>query len=221
MTRVLRLVAGCRAPVLFVSLILVSSPVGAAQGTHRPARAGKSGGISALSVSHPDSVQNRKLKDLVRRVGAMSHAGEQPVVVFDIDDTILRQPGNRPVAGVARYLSRLRSAGSVIVYLTGRKTAEEAKTIRALNRAGVPMGDGVHLMLNPSSRKTVLWKERAAGNLDRLGTTVASFDNEMQNTRMFRRVLPRKAEVFHLNTRSKAGDPGGAGKVWVIDDYRY
>ena len=176
---------------------------------------------STLKTSLPDAQQNQKLSSLVKRVRSLAGAGKKPLIVFDIDDTILRQPGNRAVPGIADYVEALHSAGGHLVYLTGRKVADESKTIKSLTKAGVRLGERVELLLNPSSKKTLLWKESATLGLKKRGLTIAAFENEFQNTRMFRRVLPTTAEVFHLNTVSKGGDPGGSGKIWVIDDYRY
>ncbi|MEO6954966.1 MAG: HAD family acid phosphatase [Polyangia bacterium] len=199
-----------------VALSLFSS--GAAHATP----AAKPGLTAPLSAP----VTAKKLAIVTQKVRALAAAGRTPVAVFDIDDTLLHNGRftpkplvNTAEPGAVSYVKSLRAAGATIVYLTGRKASQETKTVAALKEAGLPTGGTTKLMLNPSSKmSSVDWKRSATPAIAKLGKTVAVFDNEFENVRMFRLAYPRSS-IFRLATSSNRPDPGGKGSIYVIKDF--
>jgi acid phosphatase class B len=184
----------------------------------------------ALDVSLPREEAAGELRQVRRDVRDAVTRGEKPVVVFDIDDTLLfGQPGGKSdpdgaaLPGAVSYVARLIDAGATIVYLTGRPTTQRAETERHLTARGFPLGKSQRLLLNPSTdwRKAVQWKEQAQSRIGKLGRVLAVFDNEKDNVRMFRRTYDRATKIFRLNTQAALPDTGrGAKGIKVITDYR-
>ena len=166
-----------------------------------------------------------KLAAVERDVAAAKAAGVRPVVVFDIDDTLVRSGEGRPhpqraVPGAAAYVRSLQQQGAKIVYLTGRPSSSRAETKRTLDRFGMPLPKTT-LITNGTKLPTVEYKERALGRIEHIGKPVAFFDNEKENARMFRASYPDHAvKVFRPDTRSTRPDPGGKGPIFVIKDFR-
>ena len=200
----------CVALSLFSSAIAQALPV---------ARKGLTAPLSA-------AVAAKKLASVTQKVRALAAAGHSPVAVFDIDDTLLHNGRftpkplvNTPEPGAVAYVKSLSAAGATVVYLTGRKASEQAQTVAALKRAGLPIGGTAKLMLNPSSKmSSVDWKKSATPAIAKLGKTVAVFDNEFENVRMFRLAYPGSS-IFRLATSSNKPDPGGKGAIFVIKDF--
>src|SRR5687768_7378236 len=90
----------------------------------------------ALDRSAPRAVQLRELRGVEREVTHLVRLGRRPVVVFDIDDTLVysRRPG--AIAGAAAYARRLAARGAKVVYLTGRQEKDRAITVAHLRRHG-------------------------------------------------------------------------------------
>jgi hypothetical protein len=161
----------------------------------------------------------------VERRAKLAQRDERPVVVFDIDDTLLRWPTpghpQTPIPGALAYVSSLKSAGATIVYMTGRHENARATTENELRTFGFPLGKDEVLLLNDSVLHPLDYKANATRLiLPTLGTTIAAFDNEKENARMFRRVLPDPSvSVIRLRTTSQHPDPGGEGPIVVVDDF--
>jgi hypothetical protein len=191
------------------------------------AHAAQARGMAALDRSVSPERQKAELELVLADVRAQTAAGERPVVVLDIDDTLILSdekgydPNGPPVRGAIKYAKALLRAGATIVYLTGRRTNEQANTLAQLRRRGFPLGGAAHLMMNPSTRweRALRWKERAKARIVALGKPTAFFENEKENIRLFRRQYPQ-ARMIRLNTRSNYPDPGrGARRILVIDDF--
>ena len=185
------------------------------------------GRVQALERSISPERQRAELELVLAEVRALRAAGERPVVVIDIDDTLILSdekgfdPHGPAVRGSIRYTRALLRAGAVLVYLTGRRTNEQVATEAQLRRTGFPLGGDAHLMMNPAKRweRALRWKARAQAHIVALGRPIAFFENEKENVRLFRRQYPR-ARVFRLNTRSQYPDPGrGARGIVVIDHF--
>ena len=150
--------------------------------------------------------------------------GEQPYVVFDIDDTLLTWPrGDTPrlmIPGALAYLLSLKKAGAKIVYVTGRGLDMRAETEEQLRTFGFPLSEDEKLFLNDTELRTVEFKTKTTKDLVRAqGKPVAAFDNEKENARMFRRELGSDVTVVRLRTTSQRPDPGGDGAITVVDDF--
>lgn len=176
-----------------------------------------------------------KLETLWQTIATMKAAGQRPVVVFDIDDTLLRSPRpgsqggpvlTRAVPGAAAYVRSLAALGAHVVYLTGRpeKGTNRQETMAQLARFGFPV-QNTTLRLNDTKLSPLEFKRSVLPDLHRLGTPAAFFDNEMENVRMFRSEMPAHVPVFRPDTHSTRPDPGphagpGArGPVYVIHDF--
>lgn len=178
----------------------------------------------------------RELGQVLDSVRAATKAGRKPVVIFDIDDTVIRwhkkdgvKTHYSPMPGAARYLRALDKAGAQLVYLTARGEVDDAgksrrpETMEALRRARVPMGDKHPVMMNPHPMgyPAAKWKAEALPAIRARGVTIAAFDNDLSNVRMFRQKL-RGAAVFRVAGHSSSTDPAvrrGTDGIRVIGDY--
>jgi hypothetical protein len=171
-----------------------------------------------------------ELDEVLAGVQAARQAGRTPVVVIDIDDTILRwrkvngeKVSATPMPGAAGYLRALERAGASIVYLTGRPEDRRAATGKVLRALGVPRGARHRLIMNrlPPDRPIVESKEAAQAEILALGTPVAFFDNDLANVRLFRRQYPG-AQVVRVAGHSSSADPEpqrGIDDVAVVADF--
>lgn len=185
---------------------------------------------SPLDRTLPDARAGGELDDVLAGVGAARKAGKTPMVVVDIDDTILRwrkvngeKVSASPMAGAAAYLARLERAGARIVYLTGRPEGDRAATRKVLRALGVPRGRRHRLIMNrlPPDRPIVESKEAAHAEILEVGTPVAFFDNDLANVRLFRRQYPG-AQVVRVAGHSGSPDPEpqrGLDDVAVVSDF--
>jgi len=171
-----------------------------------------------------------ELDDVLDQVRAARQAGRTPVVVVDIDDTILRwkkvggeKVSASPMPGAASYLRALERAGARIVYLTGRPESARSSTRKVLRALGVPRGPRHRLLMNrlPPDRPIVDSKKAARAEILRVGTPVAFFDNDLANVRLFRHQYPG-AQVVRVAGHSGSSDPEpqlGLDDVAVVSDF--
>jgi hypothetical protein len=182
--------------------------------------------LGPLDRPLPVNVARQKLNAVENTVRTLAAQEKHPVVIFDIDDTLVRVPGpahpdGAAVAGAASYVKTLVQAGAQVVYLSGRGEDERGSTVDILRRFGLPLDSHEKLVLNPTNAPTVEYKAAALHEIVKLGQPVAAFDNEKENARMFRRELPQSdVSVFRLDTDSHRGDPGGTGPVYVIKNFK-
>lgn len=177
-----------------------------------------------LDVPLPRGVARQKLLAVRTEIARRVSLGEQPYVVFDIDDTLLTWPrGDTPrlmIPGALAYLLSLKKAGAKIVYVTGRGLDMRAETEEQLRTFGFPLSEDEKLFLNDTELRTVEFKTKTTKDLVRAqGKPVAAFDNEKENARMFRRELGSDVTVVRLRTTSQRPDPGGDGAITVVDDF--
>jgi hypothetical protein len=180
----------------------------------------------SLDVPLPRAEARRQLVGVREEVARRASLGERPIVVFDIDDTLLTWPhGDTPrtvVPGALAYVTSLEKAGARIVYITGRGANTRAETEAHLRDHGFPLASAEQLVLNDTELTTVEFKAKATRDLVRThGVPVAAFDNEKENARMFRRELPDpRVTVVRLRTTTQRPDAGGDGPISVIDDFQ-
>lgn len=180
----------------------------------------------SLDVSVAPSTARQQLLSVREEVVRRVKAGERPMVIFDIDDTLLTWPradlpNRQLVPGALAYLKSLKDAGAKIVYITGRHEEARAETVEHLRSFGFPVGADDHLVLNDTNLSTIDYKTTATRAAVRTyGKPVAAFDNEKENARMFRREFPDpNIAVVRLRTTTQRPDSGGDGPITVIDDF--
>ena len=187
-----------------------------------------------LEQSLKKVAQRHELRSVVAESAQLSRTGKRPVVVFDVDDTLYGATDGslythhkdrvEEIHGAAQYLHTLAKTGAKIVYLTGRGESWRQATEAQFAKFDFPLGGPHELMLNPSKDWEVPgaaleFKKSVRTQILAKGRPVAFFDNDMANVRMFRDQYP-DSKVFRLRTRTARPDPGGRGKILVIDDYR-
>jgi len=179
------------------------------------------GGVLDRSLSRHET--ERRLRSLRSEVHHLARCGQRPVVVFDIDDTLIkhRDGQQRAKRGAVAYVNSLAEAGATIVYLTARPAYKRQSTESLLRTQSFPVGRGATLLVNDSGlQDATAWKRSARPRIIQLGTPVAFFDNDYGHVRAYRDQYPT-SHVFRLNTRSGRPDPGGAGLFEVIDHFFY
>jgi len=168
------------------------------------------GSASASPLDHELSREEtaRRLREVRGQVRTLATQGKRPVVVFDIDDTLVRHRGGQvsPKHNAAHYVRSLVEAGATVVYLTARPQRKQAETASMLGRFNFPLGDRARLLLNNTGLEDVAWKRSARPSILSLGTPLAFFDNDKAMVRLFREQYGT-SRVFRLNTRSSNADP--------------
>jgi hypothetical protein len=181
----------------------------------------------SLDAPVPRAVARTQLFAVKDEVARRAKLGEHPVVVFDIDDTLLtwptpEHPQRTPIPGALAYVTSLKNAGATIVYMTGRSEPHRGEAEQNLRNHGFPIGNDELLLLNQDPDvPTIEYKTAATRALVKtMGTPVAAFDNEKVNLRMFRREMPDpRVRVVRIRTTSRYPDTGGDGPITVVDDF--
>lgn len=104
-----------------------------------------------------------------------------------------------PERGAVAFVRAVADAGALCVYLTGRDAPQMGEgTLRLLFRAGFPIVDGRGLLwMKPSSGAgDADHKQSASRELGRLGTVVATFENEPGHANAFLRAFPDAVHVL-------------------------
>lgn len=103
-----------------------------------------------------------------------------------------------PMPGAVQAVRAFAEAGALVVYLTGRMADRmEAGTLRLLRRWGLPLHDGRSMLVMKPDASTpdATFKAEAMVQLARLGTVVATFENEPGHANHFVALFP---EAVHL-----------------------
>ena len=125
------------------------------------------------------------------------------------------------VLGARAFAWACHEAGAVLVYLTGRDLANMALgSFASLRDLGFPIGIiGTELVVKPRfETPDVVFKRAVAPELSRLGTVVASFDNEPANVHVFLEAHPDSLGVF-LDTQHAPDPPPLDPRVAVIESF--
>lgn len=175
---------------------------------------------SPLDIALSPAAAAKKLSAFRKQVRTAAAKGKTPVVVFDFDDTLVRIFTGKEVPGASAYVNGLLKDGATIVYQCGRRESLRTATTALLTKNGMPVNDKAQLWLKSKSEKalTVDWKKGQKTQIEALGSPMGFFDNETNNSRMFRAAFPTSA-VFRLATKAYYADPGGTGSICVIKDF--
>jgi hypothetical protein len=125
------------------------------------------------------------------------------------------------VRGARAFAWACHEAGAIVVYLTGRDLANMALgSFKSLRDLGFPIGIiGTELVVKPRfETPDVVFKREVAPELSRLGTLVASFDNEPANVHVFLEAHPGSMGVF-LDTQHAPDPPPLDERVAVIQSF--
>ncbi|MBI4870734.1 MAG: HAD family hydrolase [Candidatus Riflebacteria bacterium] len=123
---------------------------------------------------------------------------------------------DRPLPGAREYVNKLHKAGSTIVYLTGRKIAQQQKgSLEVLAEKGFPVPpERCALIMNPrTGLHDTMFKGSAAvrEQIAALGEVVAVFDNEPGNVNVLAKSFPSALMVFLDTNHSPAAPPLDTG----------
>ena len=181
-------------------------------------------GYKSRQLSKPMSkaAGRKRLRQVRNQVRSLARAGKKPVVVFDIDDTLVRENHttgkSRALYGAVKYVKSLHNAGATIVYLTARKERARTKTTKMLKSKRLPLTSASHLLMNDTRLKGDLWKVSAKPRVLAHGKPLAMYDNDFTHVRNYRKMFPQSS-VFRVNTISRRKDPGGSGTIEVIGGF--
>jgi hypothetical protein len=126
------------------------------------------------------------------------------------------------IAGARDYLAAIVAAGGTLAYCTGRHEAMRAGTVESFARLGFPIPDSarVFLLMKPLFElNDDEWKTSAFGELQKLGTVVAAFDNEPTHVNGYRSAFP-DAIAVHLDTDHSGRSVALLEGVVSIRDFR-
>jgi hypothetical protein len=128
---------------------------------------------------------------------------------------------DRPLRGAVHFVRRVFEAGAQVVYLSGRDAPGMLVGCAAsLRHHEFPVGiSGTHIILKPDFETPDLdFKTDAVEHIDRLGTVVASFDNEPGNCNLFAKRWPHALTVF-VETAHAPDPPALGGDIVDIVDF--
>lgn len=115
---------------------------------------------------------------------------------FFTNEYLLEDAANE---GAAAYCRDIRSAGSGVVYLTGRDEAMREGTLANLRSHGFPTPDAkdVHLMLKPRfDTPDHEFKDEAISRIKKMGRLAGSFENEPTHINLFHAAFPTGRHIF-------------------------
>jgi hypothetical protein len=128
-----------------------------------------------------------------------------------------------PLPGAVEFAKACYDAGAVLVYLTGRDLPLMGiGSFRSLRDHGFPIGlPGTELVLKPdAAMPDEAFKRLEMPKLARVGTMVASFDNEPVNCNTALAQNPRCESVL-VDTQHLPGAPPLDSRVHVVADFRF
>lgn len=111
--------------------------------------------------------------------------------------------------GAVRFVKDCLQLGVDVVYLTGRNEPSMGDgTKRRLNELGFPWPhERAHLILKPDPNQADLdFKQLAMAQIDQIGHTIASFENELRNLNMMADYFT-DALLFHRQTLQSPDQP--------------
>jgi predicted secreted acid phosphatase len=169
-------------------------------------------GLAALSGAQPDHWQDWDIRRAMRNAGVaeveIERVAEEAKQFWrDRFFTSEYCRDDEAIAGAARFVNEVRTAGAQVAYCTGRHEPMRQGSVACFQRLGFPLpGPGVQLLMKPTFEQTDdEWKEVAYEKLRALGEVVAVFDNEPTHLNGYRRAFP-EALVVHLATDDSGRD---------------
>jgi hypothetical protein len=127
-----------------------------------------------------------------------------------------------PLAGAVEFAKDCYEAGAILVYLTGRDLPLMGiGSFRSLRDHGFPIGvPGTELVLKPDAAMAdEAFKRLEAPKLARVGSIVASFDNEPGNCNTILAQNPHCQSIL-VDTQHLPGAPPLDPQIQVIADFR-
>jgi hypothetical protein len=177
---------------------------------------------AACARAAPDGIVYGVVENL-KRLGVVEPALHREGFAF-WKDRFFHDPHIRhdvAVKGARAFAWACHEAGAVVVYLTGRDLANMALgSFKSLRDLGFPIGIiGTELVVKPAfETPDVVFKAQVAPDLSRLGTLVASFDNEPANVHVFLDAHPESLAVL-VDTQHAPDPPPLDARVAVIQSF--
>ncbi len=128
---------------------------------------------------------------------------------------------DEPVPGSVEFVNELSDSGALIIYLTGRDAPGTLiGSVAALQKNGFPIGVyGTELIMKPERfMKTYTFKKKTLSYIKKLGTVVASFENEPANINLLFEYFPENIPFF-LDTSHKPNAPPVNKGIHHIKNY--
>lgn len=134
--------------------------------------------------------------------------------------TDFHQQFDHPLRGAKQFVEDVHRAGATICYLTGRDVSMLVGMTESLRRFGFPVGvlGTMTIVKTDLSLGDEQFKQETADYLKRLGTIVATFENEPANANMLAREFPY-ADTFLLLTQCRPDAPPPGESVVRIRDF--
>lgn len=129
---------------------------------------------------------------------------------------------DRPTPGALDFVKQVHRAGALVYFLTARNAETMAAgTLQSLHTLGFPLTTGrTVLHLKPHGRLSdKAFKTAALNDIARLGTVVATFENEPANANLFAQRFPDACHVL-LDTVCSPGAPPADPTIVRVQDFR-
>ncbi len=127
-----------------------------------------------------------------------------------------------PIAGAARYVSRIHDAGATVIYLTGRDAPKMlVGATESLRLFGFPVGitGTMTIVKQMFEEKDEVFKKEVASYLRRIGRVEGIFENEPANSNLLQAAFPDASSFFVLSQHREDAPPLNDG-ICVIKDFR-
>jgi len=124
------------------------------------------------------------------------------------------------VAGAVELAKACYAAGATLVYFTGRDLPlMSLGSFESLRDLGFPIGVvGTELVCKPEAKiPDELFKREEGPKIARIGSVIATFDNEPGNCNAFQEMFPEADNVF-VDTQHLPGAPALDAKVHIVPD---
>lgn len=127
-----------------------------------------------------------------------------------------------PIKGSKNFVNDVNNLNIKIVYLSGRFESMREGTVKNFIENGFPLDeDSENLVLKPNEKiPDHVFKHSIMEKISGFGKMIAGFDNEPQNTNIFKTHFP-ESEVFFLETNHSLNPPNLMDTIHTIQNFSY
>jgi len=191
------------------------------------------------SVLGDDLPQLQRAMEAFVPLDAVEYSLEATLRAIGVDDpaeieTIIAEWGKRffsdtyqrfdiPHPGGRKFVDAVHRAGATVIYLTGRDRARMlVGTTESLRQYGFPVGivGTMTIVKADIAMDDETFKLETVDYLKRLGTVVATFENEPANANMLLKAFPY-TRSYLLTTQHSPGAPEPVPEVIAIRDFKW